>query len=41
MTMRELVGRLPDPVRQGLKYAYGALPLRVRYGRVFWETYNF
>jgi len=41
MTLREIVKRLPYPVRQGIKYVYGMLPPRVRYGRVFWETYNF
>src|SRR4030042_4274858 len=38
--LREVVRRLPNPVRQGIKYTYGALPPRLRYGRVFWETYN-
>lgn len=41
MILRSMVNRLPYPVRQGIKYAYGALPPRVRYGRVFWKTYNF
>lgn len=39
--LREMVKRLPYPVTQGIKYAYGAVPPRVRYGRVFWDTYNF
>ncbi|RLB06313.1 MAG: phenylacetate--CoA ligase family protein [Deltaproteobacteria bacterium] len=41
MTLRETVKRLPYPVKQGIKYVYGTLPPRIRYGRVFWETYNF
>lgn len=41
MSVRGLVKRLPYPIKQGLKYAYGALPPRIRYGKVFWETYNF
>jgi len=41
MTLREMVKRLPYPIRQGTKYVYGTLPPRIRYGRVFWETYNF
>lgn len=41
MNLRRLVKRLPSLVKQGLKYAYGAIPPRIRYGKVFWETYNF
>jgi len=41
MSVRGLVKRLPYPVKQGLKYAYGSLPPRIRYGKAFWETYNF
>ena len=41
MSLRGLVKRLPYPIKQGLKYAYGSLPPRIRYGKVFWETYNF
>jgi len=41
MTLREMVKWLPYPVKQGAKYVYGTLPPRIRYGRVFWETYNF
>jgi len=32
---------LPYPIKQGLKYIYGAIPPRIRYGKVFWDTYNF
>lgn len=41
MNMRELVKRLPYPIKGGLKRVYGALPPRIRYGKVFWETYSF
>ena len=41
MRLRKIVKSLPYPVRQGAKYIYGALPTKLRYGRVFWETYNF
>jgi phenylacetate-CoA ligase len=39
--LREVARRLPNPIRQGIKYTYGSLPPRLRYGKVFWETYNF
>ena len=32
---------LPYPLKQGLKYVYNALPLPIRYGKVFRETYLF
>lgn len=42
MTVKELVKKfLPYPVQQGLKYIYGAIPSSIRYGKVFWDTYNF
>ena len=41
MDTRNLAKRLPYPIQQGLKYAYGSLPPRLRYGKVFWEAYNF
>jgi len=42
MNVRELAKRrLPYPAKRGLKYIYGAIPPRFRYGKVFWETYNF
>ena len=36
-----LVASLPYPLKQGLRYAYGAIPASIRYGKVFWDTYNF
>jgi len=41
MGVRELARRLPYPIKQGLKYIYGSIPPRFRYGKVFWKTYNF
>lgn len=42
MSLRELAkNHLPYPAQQGLKCIYGAIPTRFRYGRVFWDTYNF
>ena len=34
-------GYLPQPIKQGLKYIYGAVPPHFRYGKVFWDTYDF
>jgi phenylacetate-CoA ligase len=45
MSVKRFVKRLPYPIRQGIKYTYGtayrAIPLRFRYRKVFWDTYNF
>ena len=41
MNIKRLVSKLPAPIRQSVKYLYGNVPPRIRYGRVFWETYNF
>lgn len=41
MSVRKLVKKLPHPIKQGLKYIYGSIPPRFRYGNVFWDTYNF
>jgi phenylacetate-CoA ligase len=30
---------LPYPLKQGLKYVYGVIPLHIHYGKVFRETY--
>ena len=37
----QLLANLPYPIQQGLKYVYGVFPPRFRYGKVFWDTYNF
>jgi phenylacetate-CoA ligase len=41
MTLRDTVKRLPYPIQQSIRYVYSLIPPRIRYGRVFWETYNF
>lgn len=42
MSLRELAKRrLPYPAKQGLKYIYSAITPRFRYGKIFWDTYNF
>jgi len=41
MNARTLIKKLPYPIKQGIKYIYGAIPARFRYGKVFWDTYNF
>jgi len=37
----KLLSKLPYSAKQGLKYIYGVIPPRFRYGKVFWDTYNF
>jgi phenylacetate-CoA ligase len=39
--LKSFVNSLPYPVKQGAKYIYGAIPPRFRYGKAFWDTYNF
>ncbi|UCE35909.1 MAG: phenylacetate--CoA ligase family protein [Thermoplasmata archaeon] len=39
--MRSVVKNLPYPIKLGLKYAYGMIPLPIRYGKVFRDTYAF
>lgn len=41
MNTRTLIKKLPYPIKQGIKYIYGAIPARFRYSKVFWDTYNF
>jgi phenylacetate-CoA ligase len=41
MTVRAIAKKLPKFIKQTFKTAYGTIPLRLRLGRVFWETYNF
>ena len=38
MNLRELAKRLPDPIKQSLKYAYGAIPARLRYHADYFEV---
>jgi phenylacetate-CoA ligase len=39
--IRKLANSLPYPLEQGVKYIYGAIPLSLRYGKVFSDTYKF
>jgi len=39
--LRSFVNSLPYPIKQGAKYIYSAIPPRFRYGKAFWDTYNF
>lgn len=42
MEIRNLTKKLPYPIRQSLKYIYGAiLPIPIRYGKLFRDTYKF
>lgn len=39
--LEDIGSKLPHPVQRGLRYVYAAIPFSIRYGKVFWETYNF
>jgi phenylacetate-CoA ligase len=41
MFIAEFSKRLPYPIKQSLKYIYGFAPPSIRYGKMFWETFNF
>lgn len=41
MSIRNLAKELPYPIKQSLKYIYGVIPLSIRYGKVFRDTYKF
>jgi len=41
MRIKKTLKKLPFSIRQSAKYLYGLLPIRLRYGKVFWDTYNF
>ena len=41
MNLKDLAKNLPYPLKQGLKYVYGAISPPIRYGKVFRETYDF
>ena len=41
MILGKFAELLPYPLRQALRYAYGAIPLTTRYGKVFRDTYAF
>jgi len=41
MNLKQLAKEFPPPVQQGLKYVYDSISVRFRFGKTFWETYNF
>ena len=41
MNIRDLGRQLPYPIKLGIKYPIGVVPLPIRYGRVFRDTYRF
>ena len=41
MSIRNSAKKLPYPIKQGIKYAYGLIPFSIRYGKVFRDTYEF
>ncbi len=41
MSINHLIKILPFHVKQSIKNIYGFIPPRIRYGKVFWDTYNF
>jgi phenylacetate-CoA ligase len=40
-SVKQFAASLPYPLKQGLKYVYGAIPMPIRYGKVFRVTYTF
>jgi len=45
LTLKGLYKNSPYRIRQGIGYIYNTLPVslryRIRYGKIFWDTYNF
>lgn len=41
MDLKRIAKSLPYPLQKSMKYVYSLVPVRLRYGKVFWETYNF
>jgi len=41
MIINKTLRKLPFSLRQSAKYFYGLIPIRLRYGKVFWDTYKF
>jgi len=41
MDLKKIAKSLPYPLQKSIKYAYSLVPARLRYGKVFWDTYNF
>ena len=41
MIIKKLIEKSPFPIKQSAKYLYGVIPLSIRYGKVFRDTYKF
>lgn len=41
MNLINIARKLPYSLQQPLRYIYGAILPSIRYGKVFWESYNF
>jgi phenylacetate-CoA ligase len=41
MSGREFIKKLPSPIKQTAAYIYGAIPLPIKYGKLFWEMHRF
>jgi phenylacetate-CoA ligase len=41
MNIRKTLRSLPKPFQKIIKSTYGLLPISLRFGKVFWQTYNF
>lgn len=41
MNIQDLKKKIPYPIKQNLRYIYSRVPLPIRYGKVFRETYAF
>ncbi|MHA1380800.1 MAG: phenylacetate--CoA ligase family protein [Candidatus Helarchaeota archaeon] len=41
MSIKNLMKKLPYPIRYYAKYRYRIIPPKIRYGKTFWKTYTF
>lgn len=39
--LKKIFNNLISPIQNPLRHIYGFLPVQIRYGKIFWETYNF
>jgi len=40
MKLKKIIKSLPSPIEKSIRYIYGHVPPKFRYGRTFWSTYN-
>lgn len=40
MDLKQFARSLSYPIQQPLRHVYGAIPLSIHYGKVFWETHD-